>query len=97
MTPYRRYNSAVELADGVDLLIHDAQYTAHELPGRADWGHAAADYAVTLGNHCKVRRVLLFHHDPSRTDAQVLAMRDALTVPDGLAVDVAVEGTLISL
>lgn len=91
------HSAAVELADGVDLLIHDAQYTAHELPGRADWGHAAADYAVTLGSHCKVRRVLLFHHDPSRTDAQVLAMRDTLTVPDGLAVDVAVEGTLISL
>ena len=91
------HSAAVELADGVDLLIHDAQYTAHELPGRADWGHAAADYAVTLGSHCKVGRVLLFHHDPSRTDAQVLAMRDTMKVPDGLAVDVAVEGTLISL
>lgn len=91
------HRAAVELADGVDLLIHDAQYTAYELPGRADWGHAAADYAVTLGKHCKVGRVLLFHHDPSRTDDQVMAMRDMLRVPEGLAVDVAVEGTLISL
>jgi ribonuclease BN (tRNA processing enzyme) len=89
--------AALDLADGVDVLIHDAQYTAHELPTRATWGHAAADYAITLGRKCGVGRVLLFHHDPSRTDDQVEAMRDALHVPDGLTVEAAVEGTVLRI
>ena len=39
--PY--HEAALELAAGVDLLIHDAQHTAAELPARADFGHSAAD------------------------------------------------------
>jgi phosphoribosyl 1,2-cyclic phosphodiesterase len=68
------HRAAVELASGVDLLIHDAQYTASELPRRRHYGHSAADYAVELGRHCGVGQVLLFHHDPGRTDAEVEQM-----------------------
>jgi phosphoribosyl 1,2-cyclic phosphodiesterase len=89
--------TALALADGVDLLIHDAQYTAHELSTRAHWGHAAANYGVTLGEACNVGRVLLFHHDPSRTDDQVFALAEQLRTPDGPVVEVAVETTVISL
>jgi phosphoribosyl 1,2-cyclic phosphodiesterase len=89
--------AAMELADGVDLLIHDAQYTEHELPARRDWGHAAANYSVTLGRACNVGRVLLFHHDPSRTDDQVMAMGEQLRVDGGPIVEVAIERTVISL
>lgn len=89
--------AAVALAQGVDVLIHDAQYTSEELPGRITWGHAAADYAVTLGEACGVGTVLLFHHDPNRTDDQVAALRANLTVPDGVRVEVAVEGAVIRL
>jgi phosphoribosyl 1,2-cyclic phosphodiesterase len=89
--------AAVELADGVDLLIHDAQYTAHELPARIHWGHAAANYSVTLGAACNVGRVLLFHHDPSRTDDQVFAMGEQLQREGGPLVQVAVERTVIAL
>ena len=60
--------AARELADGVDLLIHDAQYTAAEFPARADWGHSCIDYTVNLASVCGVGRLVLFHHDPSRTD-----------------------------
>jgi ribonuclease BN (tRNA processing enzyme) len=64
----------MDLCGGVDLLIHDAQYTASELPARLHFGHSAADDAVGLANECAVGRVLLFHHDPDRTDAQVAAI-----------------------
>lgn len=89
--------AAVELAQGVDVLVHDAQYTSVELPGRITWGHAAADYAVTLGAACGVGTVLLFHHDPNRTDEQVADMRRSLVVPEGVKVDIAVEGAIIRL
>lgn len=93
--PY--HEAALELADGVDLLLHDAQYTAAELPGRASFGHSAADYAVSLAQRSGAKRVGLFHHDPARTDEQVLALRDSLGQPEGLAILVAAEGDTIRL
>lgn len=89
--------AVVELARDVDLLIHDAQYTAAELPERIAWGHSAAEYAVGLAAHCGARRLLLFHHDPCRTDDQLDAIRAGLAVPDGLPVAFATEGETISL
>ena len=40
--------AAVELADKVDLLIHDAQYTETEFATRRPYGHSAAPYAALL-------------------------------------------------
>jgi ribonuclease BN (tRNA processing enzyme) len=68
------HEAAVELARGADLLIHDAQLTAEEVPAEAAWGHAAAEYAVGLAARAGARRVALFHHKPSRTDEQLDAI-----------------------
>jgi phosphoribosyl 1,2-cyclic phosphodiesterase len=92
--PY--HDAALELADGVDLLVHDAQHTAAELPPRAAFGHSAADYAVGLGERAGARRVLLFHHDPDRTDDDL----DAIVAGfegRAVAVDGAAEGAAIQL
>lgn len=67
--PY--HEAALTLAADVDLLIHDAQHTATELPARARFGHSAADYAVRLGERSGAKEVVLFHHDPARTDTEV--------------------------
>lgn len=89
--------AALDLVEGVDLLLHDAQYTSHELPAKATWGHAAAEYGVELGERCGVGQVLLFHHDPSRTDDQVEALRDHLADGAAVPLDAAVEGMVIRL
>ena len=69
------YHEAVcELTDGVDVLLHDAQFTAAELADRPHFGHSAADYAVALAERCHVDRLLLYHHDPDRTDDEVDAL-----------------------
>lgn len=93
--PY--HEAALELCDGVDLLIHDAQYTASELPFRLHFGHSAADYAVGLGRQSGAQRVLLFHHDPDRTDSEVAAIERAMRAVDDIAVDAAREGETICL
>jgi phosphoribosyl 1,2-cyclic phosphodiesterase len=62
------HDAALRLAEGVDLLVHDAQHTAEELPAKAAFGHSAAEYALTLAQAAGARSVLLFHHDPNRTD-----------------------------
>lgn len=89
--------AARELAADVDVLIHDAQYTRAELPYRFHWGHAAADYGVELAEACGVERVLLFHHDPSRTDAEVTKLRDAVDPRSRIRVDIAREGDVVDL
>ncbi|MEO6628875.1 MAG: MBL fold metallo-hydrolase [Aquihabitans sp.] len=66
-----RHPAALALTACADLLIHDAQYTATELPSRAGFGHSAIDYAVALGREAGVGCVALFHHDPDRTDDEL--------------------------
>jgi len=91
------YHEAVrELAEGVDVLLHDAQYTAPELAEKPNYGHSAVDYAVALGERCDVRRLLLFHHDPWRTDDAVAALVQRFS-GRSLPVAAAVEGDVIVL
>lgn len=63
--------AALALAQGVDVLIHDAQHTAAEFEARRSFGHSAVEYAVGLAERADVRRLVLFHHDPGRTDDQL--------------------------
>jgi phosphoribosyl 1,2-cyclic phosphodiesterase len=63
--------AALALANDADVLIHDAQYTAAEYPQRWAFGHSTVDYAVGLAEAAGVRRLVLFHHDPSRTDDEL--------------------------
>lgn len=96
--PY--HDNALALAADVDLLIHDAQHTAAELPSRSSFGHSAADYAVRLGELAGARSVLLFHHDPNRTDVQLDAMVDSFassSSSSSLAVSAAAEGTVLTV
>jgi CheY-like chemotaxis protein/ribonuclease BN (tRNA processing enzyme) len=58
-----------------DLVIHDAQYHAPDLPAKNGWGHSTIEYAVDMARVANVKRLVLFHHDPNRDDAGV----DALT------------------
>lgn len=63
--------SVRELAEGVDLLIHDAQYDAAEFAQKSTWGHCTQDYAVALAAACGAKRLAMFHHDPERTDDEL--------------------------
>jgi phosphoribosyl 1,2-cyclic phosphodiesterase len=91
----------LELCDGADLLIHDAQYTPTEFAAKTDWGHCTAEYAVTVAREAGVRRLALFHHDPSHGDDAVDRMLDgARTLANGCGPDEVIaahEGLTISL
>jgi phosphoribosyl 1,2-cyclic phosphodiesterase len=63
--------AALELATGADVLVHDAQLLAEEVPAQAAFGHAAAEYAVELARRAGARKVVLFHHQPGRTDDEL--------------------------
>jgi phosphoribosyl 1,2-cyclic phosphodiesterase len=58
----------LELCDGVDLLIHDAQHTKEEYEHKRNWGHCTIEYALHVANESGARRLALFHHCPSHGD-----------------------------
>lgn len=57
-----------EHASGADLFIADAQYTPEEYSQRAGWGHSTWLEAAKIAAQAKVKRLILFHHDPLRDD-----------------------------
>jgi len=67
---------AAPYLEGADALCLDAQYTQAEYEGRSGpsrrgWGHSTVVEAAKLAARAGARRLMLFHHDPSRTDEQV--------------------------
>jgi phosphoribosyl 1,2-cyclic phosphodiesterase len=82
---------------GVDVLIHDSQYADFEYPARHGWGHSTIEYAVDVAVRGGVRHLVLFHHDPTHSDAwirqQLLrARRRAAAQGSPLEVSAAAEG-----
>jgi phosphoribosyl 1,2-cyclic phosphodiesterase len=64
-------DGVLELCDGVDLLIHDSQYTPAEFALKAHWGHCTVEYALHVAREAGARRLALFHHDPDHDDDTV--------------------------
>lgn len=65
------WTSGFELAAGVDLLIHDAQYTEAEYRQRVGWGHSTIDQTLRFAAEAGAKRLLTFHHDPGHSDAML--------------------------
>jgi len=87
--------AAMELIRGVDLVVHDSQYTAEEFPARRHFGHATVEYALGLAAEAKATRLALFHHDPARTDDAIDALVEThsggpvevIAAAEGLTID----------
>lgn len=62
------------LAEGADVLIYDSQYLPDEYASKLGWGHSTYEQGVELARAAGVATYVLFHHDPSRSDADVAAM-----------------------
>jgi phosphoribosyl 1,2-cyclic phosphodiesterase len=88
--------AALELARDADLLVHDAQLLPEELAAEAHFGHAAADYAVALGERAGAGAVALFHHRLDRTDDELDKLAARLGGRSS-AVSVAAEGVVLHL
>jgi len=61
----------LELCDGVDVLIHDAQHTMAEYGPKRHWGHSTIDYAILVAREAGARKLALFHHDPAHHDEEL--------------------------
>lgn len=73
-----RWISGYGIAHDVDLLLHDAQYSEDEYADRVGWGHSAISHTVAFAQRCEVRRLMMFHHEPRHSDAQLEALRESV-------------------
>ena len=84
----------VEFFRDADLLVFDAMYSLADVVSlKEDWGHSSNIIAVELAQLARVRRLVLFHHEPAFDDArieQVLAqtIRYEEIIRDGHKVEV---------
>ena len=84
------------LIDGVDVLLHDAQFTEAERPLSDLYGHATVEETAVIAAKAGVGRLVLFHHSPVRTDDQLDRILDLVASPP-LPILVAREGMRISV
>jgi len=92
----------LRFASGARVLVHDTTYTAEEYRRRNGWGHSTYGDAVELAHEVGVERLVLYHHNPDRTDDELdrrLEECRALAARRGAALDVvaAAEGMLLDV
>jgi len=106
-TEFLQYGRRMDerLADfvrGAEVLILDSQYDLTEYQTRVGWGHGCVDDAVALATNADVKRLYLFHHDPSHDDEKITQMAEwgrtfVATLNEPLQVDAAREGLEVVL
>ena len=64
------YDQWVNYLHGVDVLIHDAQYTEDDMPHKHGWGHSLISQVRQLASDAEVGTLVMFHHDPDRSDSE---------------------------
>ena len=72
MTP--DWISGYGLASGASVLFHDSQYTEDEYGRRVGWGHSSTRHVITFSLLTKIEQLVMFHHDPLHTDADLEAI-----------------------
>jgi ribonuclease BN (tRNA processing enzyme) len=61
----------VDFCKGVDLLIADSQYTDQEYETKRGWGHSSISHVLNLSHEAGVKKLVLFHHEPTHDDKQL--------------------------
>jgi ribonuclease BN (tRNA processing enzyme) len=74
----------VAFAAEADVLIHDAQYLDQHywgqragFPPTQGFGHSTVTMACEVAASTRVRQLVLFHHDPSSSDAVIASMEES--------------------
>jgi phosphoribosyl 1,2-cyclic phosphodiesterase len=87
-----------------DVFISDTQYSYSESHSKEGWGHSSALNIVEMAVQCGVKKLCLFHHDPSYDDQKLYDILDKATSlarllypQNTLSLRLAVEDTIIDL
>ena len=93
------WTSGYLLARGVDLLVHDAQYSLTEYPAHVGWGHSALEHALAFARLADVGHLVTFHHDPGHSDDDIdrLTTEATLSAQPSFRVTSGAEGAVFDI
>lgn len=86
-----------------DALVFDSQYTVEEAVRKPNWGHSAFCGAIDFAAAWNVKKLFLFHHEPTYDDKKLYKILDsarwyAKYAADGnVEVNLAIEGQKIKI
>lgn len=66
------FKDYIAFCEGADILIHDSQYIPAEISKHRGWGHSDYRSAIDLALNAHVKKLVLFHHAPERSDSDVI-------------------------
>ena len=95
-------DGVVRLCEGADLVIYDTMFTPEDYDRFPHYGHSRPRDALDVCREAGARRLVLFHHAPERSDAEVDEILEATRVTArqarlALQLDAAYEGMDITL
>jgi phosphoribosyl 1,2-cyclic phosphodiesterase len=70
-TPGSHDPVALEMMRDVDLAVYDCTYNEDEMQRFKGFGHSTWQHGIELAKMAGTKQFALFHHAPSRTDAQL--------------------------
>ncbi len=88
---------AIALAQGADLLIHDAMHADHDYDLRRGWGHSPARAGVIVAERAGAQKLALFHHSPDATDDMIDEVVRRTAARTAVPVFAAAEGDYIDI
>ncbi len=74
--PATTFGEWVDFCGGADVLVHDAQYVEADMPMKHGWGHSLVSQVRELAHEAGVGCLVIYHHDPDRTDLEVAKILD---------------------
>jgi phosphoribosyl 1,2-cyclic phosphodiesterase len=95
----RMRQGALNLMANADWVIFDAQFEPKEYAKRPYWGHSTPEHAIALAVEADAQHLILFHHDPHRTDREIDAIEAvyrARAAKHGLMLSAAREGLILT-
>jgi ribonuclease BN (tRNA processing enzyme) len=103
--PYSKvteFEDFVSFCSGTEVLIHDAQYIEEDMPEKHGWGHSVVNQVIDLALAADVKQLVLYHHDPDRTDSELEVIEKAAQqriakVSQSLQCTAAYEGLVIEI
>ncbi|MHA1558324.1 MAG: MBL fold metallo-hydrolase [Alphaproteobacteria bacterium] len=95
-TPGREDISLINFIKNTDLLIYDSSFSDEDFHLHKCWGHSTWQEAIRISKIANVKRLAIYHHDPSHDDKKMREIEKS-TIKESPSYFVAKQGMVIDI
>ena len=70
-------DGVIDFVRETDLLVADTQYTDEEYEQKRGWGHCSVSHVLEIARSANVKRLAMFHHEPTHDDKELARIEAA--------------------